>query len=202
MKEKKKGSKLKTVLIVLLVLVIIGAIASQGEDDTPKVVDNSGAGTVTTEANKNDTANENTPTPEPTIEEKTEFGVGETVELKDVLATLVSVTESSGGDFNKPSDGNVFVLCEFTIENNSSEDLIISSMLSFEAYCDDFSISQSIGGMLAKGDKGQLDGSIAAGKKMNGVIAYEVPTDWKELEIKFTPNVWSGKDITFIATKE
>lgn len=194
MKEKKKGSKLKTILIVLLVFVIIGAIASQGEDDTPKVVDNTGSTTT-----NNDNQSKVTATPEP---EKTEFGVGETVNLKDVHATLVSVTESTGSDFNKPSDGNVYVLCEFTIENNSAKDLTISSMLSFEAYCDDFSISQSIGALLEKGDKGQLDGSVAAGKKMNGIIAYEVASDWKELEIKFTPDVWNGKDITFIATKE
>ena len=36
--------------------------------------------------------------------------------------------------------------------------------------------------LLEKGDKNQLDGTVAPGKKMNGVIGYEVPADWKELE--------------------
>ena len=197
MKEKKKKNKLKIIVIVLAAFAIIGAIGSQG-DDQPKKVESTNQASASTP----DTKVEATATPEPVIEEKTEFSVGEKVELKDVYATLVSVTTSEGGDFNKPADGKEFVLCEFTIENNSSKDLAISSMLSFEAYCDDFSISQSITGLLEKGDKQQLDGSVAAGKKMNGVIAYEVSTDWKELEIQFTPDVWSGKDIKFIATND
>ena len=53
--------------------------------------------------------------------------------------------------------------------------------------------------LLEKGDKNQPDGTVAPGKKMNGVIGYEVPADWKELEIKFTPDFWSNKDISFVA---
>ena len=50
---------------------------------------------------------------------QTRFGVGERVELNDVIVTLVSVTESKGSQYNTPTDGNVFVLCEFEIENNT-----------------------------------------------------------------------------------
>lgn len=50
-------------------------------------------------------------------------------------------------------------------------------------------------------EKNQLDGTVAAGKKMNGVIGYEAPADWKEIEIRFTPDFWSGKDITFVHSK-
>ena len=50
--------------------------------------------------------------------EKTTFGVGEQVSLNDIVVTMNGVTESSGSDFNKPSEGNTFILCEFTIENN------------------------------------------------------------------------------------
>lgn len=42
---------------------------------------------------------------------------------------------------------------------------------------------------------------IAAGKKMTGIVGYEVPKDWKEIEIRFTPDFWSGNEITFIADK-
>ena len=55
-----------------------------------------------------------------------------------------------------------------------------------------------MGALIEKGNKNQLDGAVAAGKKFNGVIGYEVPTDWKELEVRFTPDFWSGKDIVFI----
>ena len=70
--------------------------------------------------------------------------------------------------------------------------------MSFEAYVDDYSTNMSMTGTFAA-DKGQMDGTVAAGKKMSGVIGYEVPADWKTLEIRFTPDFWSGNDITFIA---
>ena len=111
-----------------------------------------------------------------------------------------NVTESNGSQFNKPTDGNTFILCEFTIENNSEKDLAVSSLMCFEAYVDDYSTSMSLSALL-ESDKSQLDGTVAAGKKMNGIIGYEAPTDWKEIEVSFTPDFWRGKDITFIHSK-
>lgn len=135
------------------------------------------------------------------VSDKSRFGVGEKVALKDIAVTLKSVTESSGANFMEPEEGKVFVICEFDIENNSASELAISSMLSFNAYVDDYAASFSLGGMIAAG-KTQLDGSVAAGKKMNGVVAYEVPKNWKELEVRFNPDIWTGKDIVFVATKK
>lgn len=40
--------------------------------------------------------------------------------------------------------------------------------------------------------------NFGGGKKMNGVIAYEVPADWQELEISYSPSFW-GKAMTFVA---
>lgn len=181
MKNKKRG-----ILFIVFIVIVIAAAANMNKNDKPKAVDTS----------KGSSNNES-----PTQTEKTEFGVGETVSLKDVNATLVSVTKSEG-DFMKPSDGKIFLLCEFNIENNSDKELTISSLLSFEAYCDDYSISLSLTGLSAKGDKKQLDGSIAAGKKMNGVVAYEVPSDWKEIEVQFKPDAFSNKNIKFVAYNE
>ena len=126
--------------------------------------------------------------------------MGEIVELKDVKVALLGVTESNGAQFVAPGEGKVFVLCEFEIANDSQADVAISSMLSFKGYCDDYACEYSLSALLAKGDKNQLDGTVAPGKKMKGVIGYEVPTDWKELEVQFTPDFWTGKEIVFTAT--
>lgn len=130
------------------------------------------------------------------------YSVGEVVSLKDIETTLVNVTEynSTDNEFVKPEDGKIFVLCEFEIANNSKDDINVSSAMSFEAYCDGYSINQSITGLMADKSKSQLDGVVAAGKKMNGVIAYEIPVEYKEVEIKFQPSFW-GKKITFKYTK-
>lgn len=132
---------------------------------------------------------------------KTEFCVGEAAELDGVSVTLVNVSESTGSQFNTPTEGNVFVICEFEIENNSDDEVVVSSIMSFDAYCDDYTCTYSLSALLEKDDKNQLDGTVAAGKKFNGVIGYEVPADWSDLEIRFTPDFWDGKEIIFVATK-
>lgn len=136
-------------------------------------------------------------------EEKAEFYPGETAEQKDVKITLVSVTESLGGAYIKPADGNIFLLCEFEIENDSEKDISISSVINFEAYCDDYSLNQDIMGLQAPEaeGKGQLDGNVAAGKKMNGVIAYQVPSDYKTMEINVSPDFWLSNNIKFVYSK-
>ena len=198
-KNKAKGSLVGVIAIIFIAIIII-AVAS-GNDEPVKVGDlNETSANQTSEIIENNTPPTET-TAETKQEEKSTFAPGEVVALNDVIVTFVGVTESTGSTYNKPNEGNVFILCEFDIENKTSEELGISSMLSFDAYCDDYSCSISISGLIEKGNKNQLDGTVAPGKKMNGVVAYEVPADWQEIEISFTPNVWSGKDIKFVATK-
>ena len=184
--RKKQGGKGLTIIIAIIVITIIGAaVSSSSENNKPKKLNS--------ENNTNsadNTGSENIPD---------SFHIGETAELKNIRATLVSVTESTGSQFNKPSDGKIFLLCEFSIENNSNNDIAVSSIISFEAYCDDYSINQSVSALIGT-DKTSLDGNIAAGKKMNGIIGYEVPANWNHIEINFTPDFW-GKAIKFTAAK-
>ena len=142
----------------------------------------------------------NTPTTATTAaaEEKS-FKVGDTVKLNDVEVTFVGITKSTGSDFFMPAEGKEFVLCEFEISNKSDNELSVSSILSFEAYYDDYACEISISALANKGDKDQLDGTVAAGKKMKGVVGYEIPTDWKEFEIHYTPDILRSEEIVFVA---
>lgn len=186
--KQKKHIALGVILVIFGILLVSAAIGGGSDDGEPKTVVDS------TPAQSQDEDNNSA---EPG---KTTFSVGEQVSLNDVVVTMNGVTESNGSQLNKPTDGNTFVLCEFTIENNSEKDLTVSSLMCFEAYVDDYSTSMSLTAML-ESDKSQLDGTVAAGKKMNGTIGYEAPADWKEIEVRFTPDFWRGKDITFIHSK-
>lgn len=189
-------------LTAIIIVVVIGLIGSCFGGGKSKEGVSSNA-TATTAKINNSNQKEAKTEPETTVAEKTSFDVGEIADIKGVQVSLLGTTETKGSDFLKPDEGNVFVLCEFEISNNSDKDISVSSMMSFEAYCDDYSVNQDILGLQAPEGKGknQLDGSVAAGKKMNGIIAYQVPEDWKTLEIKFSPSFWSNKSATFIATK-
>lgn len=185
-----KVKKPPVLLIVVVVLIVFIAIIASAGNDEPTIVDSS--------SNVSDTAVDTAKTSE---DNKTEFYVGETAQLKGINVTLVNVTESTGSAYNKPTDGNVFVIGEFEIENTSANELSISSMMSFEAYCDDYTCTYSLAALLEKGNKNQLDGTVAPGKKFNGVIGYEIPEEWNELEIHFTPDILSGKEMVFVAKK-
>lgn len=186
--------KRKWLTLALALALAVGLFGCDMEEktDTP----NATGGT--------DATSQATPTPEPasepTPEAKEGYGVGERAERGDVAVTLTEVEESAGGDFFTPEDGKVFLICHFDIENNSEEELSVSSILSFDAYVDDYSTSVSLSAT-ASSSETQLDGSVAAGKKMAGVIGYEAPEDWSTLEVTFKPNVWSDKGITFVAEK-
>lgn len=188
-KQKKKHPILGFFLIILGI-AIVASVINGGKDKGPQKV-----GSTSKDQTNPDKSNT-----EIKKEQKTVFGVGENVSLNDVVVTLVGVSESEGKQFISPEEGKIFIICEFEIENGSNKDITVSSMLSFEAYVDDYSINQDLSATTSS-DKNQLDGSVAAGKKMNGVIGYEVPIDWNSIEIKFTPDFWSQKDITFVYSK-
>lgn len=175
----KKPKALGIVLIVVVVIAIIGAVSG---GNGPQKVDPNNPDASTAQPDKT----------------QTEFAVGDTAALNNVEVAFVSCTETTGTDFFTPQDGYVFLLCEFEINNKSESEIAVSSLASFTSYVDDYATQLSLTATTSS-DTPQLDGKVAPGKKMSGVVGYEVPADWKELDIRFTPNFWSGKDITFIA---
>ena len=190
----KKNFSFSTAAKRALLLLVTGMLAVNlfGCSETPVLLDDSSAAPSDSAAAAD--------SPAPTEEQA--FQVGETVKLGDIVVSLVEVAESKGSKYNKPTDGNVYLLCEFEITNNSDAELSVSSMLSFDAYCDDYACSQSISALLEKGNKAQLDGTVAVGKKMKGVIGYEVAKDWKSLEVRYTPDILSSQEIVFVATND
>lgn len=110
--------------------------------------------------------------------------------------TLIGYKESKGSYYAKPENGNIFVLVELEIANKSKEEIAVSSILSFDAYCDGYTCNYSFSAIMNASN--QMDGSIAPGKRMRGQIGFEVPVDWKELEVHYSPDVWSSKKVEFV----
>lgn len=188
--RKKQGAPgCLIVVLVVVVLMVIAALAGGGESNTSQKVEST-SGTSQAASQSSEAQ------PEQTV-----FTVGDTVELNGVKTTLLSAEEYPGKQYMMPTDGNVFLVCQFEIENDSSEEINVSSMVSFNAYCDDYSVSLSITGEMLEDSWKSLDGTVAPGKKINGVIAYEIPQDWQKMEISYTPSYWSGHDVQFEINK-
>lgn len=186
---KNKGSKLPIIIGVIVVIVIIGAIAG-GSSQPKKVTDNSSSSASTNASAASQSAN-------------TTFGIGDTADFDGVQIKVSSAVLSRGSGFAKPDDGKFYMGVIVDISNGSSKDINISSIANFEAYCDDFSIDQNILAYQAPEWDGldQLDGKVAAGKRMNGVIAYEVPEGFSKFELSISPDFWSSKSVKFDFTQ-
>lgn len=196
-KKKQKPSGCLILVIAFVVLGIIGA-ALGGSDDPKKVATNSTTNDTANTTDKNSTDEETT---EDTSNKEQVFGLGDSVEYNNVTITFTDIQEKPGSQYNKPGDGNVFLLLYFDIDNQSDKELTISSLMSFNTYIDGYSTQLSIQSMLEDTDNHQLDGTVAAGKKMKGFVGYEVPSDYSEIEVRVTPDFWVGKDIIFSHTK-
>lgn len=195
--RKKQGGVLKWVIIVFVAIYIIGA-ASGGNDDKPKKIGDKGSDAKNSSTGRS--SEESQPSSAESENKESVFRIGEIAELNDVQITLTDYVESAGSEWNTPADGNVFFLAEFEIFNNTNGELAISSMMSFEAYADDYSLNYSLSAILEK-EGNQLDGTIAAGKKLKGWIGWEVPADYQNMEIHFTDNVWSSNKFVFVIEK-
>lgn len=197
-----------TSVIAFLLTLIVGASlfsVFKGASEEVKPYATTAAVTSTVTAGDESDSAETADGAEETTEEESTgpqvFGLGDSVQYKDIIVSFNNLTESEGGNYVSPADGNIFLLAEFTIENNSSDDLIISSLLSFKAYQDGYTLPSSFSATMASGSANQLDGTIAPGKKMNGIIGFEVPKDYQELEIDLQLDVLSSTKMVFVYHK-
>jgi len=126
------------------------------------------------------------------------FKIGETAVTKKVKATITKMEKSEGSEFNRPADGHEFVLLHMTIENVSDKEISISSVLNFDAYVDDNAINEDLGAQISKDGTQTMNGTIATGKRLTGVLGYEVPKGWQKLEIHFSPGLLSDTVIKWL----
>ena len=136
------------------------------------------------------------------VDEKKVYGVGDTVENNGIKVTLISAESNEGTAILKPGEGKMFEVLEFEIENNSGHDIAVSSIAAFDAYCDDYAANFDIRANVLYDNKDQLDGTVADGKKIRGVIGYEVPTDFKKLEVTCKPSFWSSYSVKYEVMNE
>lgn len=186
-KEKKKGSCLKTILIVFAAIIALGIIASAlGDEDSKEEAQPAQKEAVANTAESKE--------PEVPEEPSNIFYVGDVVEAKDCKISYLSAKEyETGNDFLQPKDGYIYYQMEFEFENTDDSDLALSSMLEWTCYADDYKVDQAW-----IGDENGLDGSVSPGKKAKGAIYFEVPADAESIELQYETNFWSEDKIIFI----
>lgn len=181
--RKKQGPSgcLLIIEVIVIFFVVFGVLLNHGGDSNSE--------------KKEDVIEE-------AVSEKKIYGVGDTVENNGIEVTLISAESNAGNAYLKPGEGKMFEVLEFEIANNSGHDIVVSSLTAFEAYCDDYAANFDIRVNVLYNDKDQLDGNVADGKKIKGVIGYEVPTDFTKLEVTCKPSFWSSYSVQYEVMNE
>lgn len=112
---------------------------------------------------------------------KTEFSISETATVNDTKVTINSVTridnecswewEGECQSYTEP-DNDYFLLIDLTIENTGTDELAISSMMSFDLR--DSNGERGSYALLTESITSQLDGTLMAGDTLKGQIAFDV----------------------------
>lgn len=196
---KKDGNK-KTCSIIALVIsglwLVIGVGASAGsgdKSDTPT--------TAVVSSQTSTTAEETTKSPETEMETESEEGVkdkycvGDTWENKTLKMTYTNCYEFTDyNEYNAPSEGNKIICAEFEFENIGKSDTTVM-YTDFNGYADGYEVEQSYA---PDGTGLDFSVSMSSGRKGTGKIAFEVPVDSQEVEIEFSPNMFSSEKVIFI----
>ena len=190
-KKKKRFTAMLLILLLTIILFVVIAVKSGliSKDVFPFTKSSQDSQTdETTEAD----------------EAGNTYTLGDTATLNDISIQVTDYEESKGDEWASPQEGNVFVFVNLTITNQTEKDITVSSMASFESYCNKVKLDYSVNAFTALAtntDRQQMDGSIAPGSSLNGYLCLEVPTDWMDLEIHYTDQVWKDEGVVFKISK-
>jgi hypothetical protein len=121
-----------------------------------------------------------------------ELGIGSTGQTGGLKITLNGIKRDSGG-FLKPKAGNEYLIVDLTFENTTSEKTTVSSLLSYSIKD---STGQEYSITFGPDIKKSADGDIAAGDKLRGESAFEVPKSATGLVFIYKPFM-SGDEVRF-----
>lgn len=179
----------KKLVTILMCGIMAFSLVACGSSTEQKSKSNEG---TKTEDNQKDSENE-TKTEEKKEETKEFYAIGEEVKLDNNKLVVNSVEKSAGGEFDKPQDGNEFVIVNVTISNDGD------SEISYNPY--NFEMQNSQGQIKDQAfttvntDTALHDGKLAAGGTVSGTIAFEQPVGDTNLVLKYKADMFNNKEI-------
>ena len=139
---------------------------------------------------------------QPTKDKVTRFTIGDTIINRDYKLTIEGASIIvSDNKYAQPNENCEFIEVDLTVENTSNDTLNVRALY-FTAYADGFIIDSYNWDAYYPASKNILSADLASGKKINGVLCYEVPNDWSELELFVKLSDYFGDDADAILVIE
>lgn len=131
---------------------------------------------------------------QPTKDKVTRFTIGDTIINRDYKLTVEGASIIvSDNKYAQPDENCEFIEVDLTVENTSNDTLTVNPFY-FTSYTDGFSIDNYNTDIYMATSKNRLSAELDIGKKVKGVLCYEVPNDWSELELFVKLSDYFGND--------
>lgn len=113
-----------------------------------------------------------------------------------VSMTLVGMSTTDGNNSIRAAQGYEFVMVEFDVHNTVDMSVTLTPAVAFTCYCDGYAIKPSERGFMVA-PMGFVD-TLHGGDKTRGMLCFEVPVGWQELEIVYGNPKESSDNLTFV----
>jgi|SRR5580765_3126394 len=165
------------VLAAVIILIVVIAVANGGKSNTGTAVTTSTTSSTTNSTNAQ------------------HFKVGDTVKVgTDWQAVVNSAKTDSGGQYSALKSGDVYLVVDISLTNLSSQEQTVSSLIDFTLQD---STGQKYNESIDPNAGASLDGKVAAGSPLRGVIAFEVPSAQKSYQLHYSPDIVSSGQTTW-----
>lgn len=162
---------LKKIISVLIVGVMTFSFIACGGNSTPK----------------KENANSSVHKEQKEEPKKTEFAIGDAINLNGMILTVIDKQISEGGKYDKPKENKEFVIVKVKIENKS-EKTIAYNPFYFKLKNSKGQITDQTFTTVNK-DSALQSGDLAPGGEVEGTIAFEAPKGDTGLQLMFKDNI-------------
>lgn len=131
------------------------------------------------------------------------LNIGENYSSNQITVTFKELDVLNVTEGIAPSDGKVFVSFVMTMKNDSAKDIKFSILLASSLTCDDTSVPFNVNIQRAKGNSMKVfDGRVAKSQTLTGTVVYEVPKNWENVKLVFSPDFWPKDYIEAVASSD
>lgn len=182
------------VFVIFLALGLLGSCLDKNDDSEKETIK---VDSAKNESNETGDADGSTTESEETTEEEVSniFHVGDVLETKRVKLSFLSCGDySESNAFLKAGDGNKLIYFEFEFENIGDTDASVG-YVDFDCYADGYEAKST---MCTADNAMTLVTSLSPGRKMGGIVVFEVPKDAESIEVEYETSYWTQDKAIFV----
>lgn len=192
-KQKGIGKWIVLAIIVILIIAIAAGNSGKNKNSNPEKISSDASQTQTSQSETSTDASTSDSVNASDGKQQNIFHAGDVIETENLRISFLSTGEyTSDNEFMQPKEGYVYWKFEFSFENISDHDEVISSLMDWECYADNTKVDSA----WLDGTNG-LDATLSPGRTTQGTLYFEVPANAKSIELEYKVDYLKNNKIIF-----